>query len=253
MIGSRPTKIPMEQNQRLTPSEGELLNDPSPYRRLVGRLLYLTITRLDVAFSVHVLSQFMQQPRKPHLDATHCVLRYLKQTPGQGILFQSHGELQLKGYCDVDWASCPTTRRSVTGFCVFLGGAPISWKSKKQSVVSRSSAKSEYRSMASLTCELVWLKQLLCDLQVLHLQPTLLYYDNQAALHIAANPIFHERTKHIEIDCHTVREKIQSGLIKTTYVPSTQQIADIFIKPLGSPLFHNLLRKLGTLDIHAPA
>jgi len=253
MIGSRTTKIPMEQNQRLTPSEGELLKDPSPYRRLVDHLLCLTITRPDIAFSVHVLSQFMQQPRKPHLDAAHRVLRYLKLAPGQGILFPSHGKLQLKGYCDADWASCPTTKRSVTGFCVFLGGAPISWKSKKQSVVSRSSAESEYRSMASLTCELVWLKQLLCDLQVPHSQPTLLYCDNQAASHIATNPVFHECTKHIEIDCHTMREKIQLGLIKTTYVPSTQQIADIFTKPLGSLLFHNLLRKLGTLDIHSPA
>jgi len=195
----------------------------------------------------------MQQPRKPHLDAAHRVLRYLKLAPGQGILFPSHGKLQLKGYCDADWASCPTTRRSVTRFCVFLGGAPISWKSKKQSIVSRSSAESEYTSMASLTYELVWLKQLLCDLQVPHSQQTLLYCDNQAALHIAANPVFHKRTKYIEIDCHIVREKIQSGLIKTIYVSSTQQIANIFTKPLGSLLFHNLLRKLGTLDIHAPA
>jgi len=126
MIGAIPTKISMEQNQRLIPSKGELLKDPSPYRRLVGRLLYITITRLYIDFSIHVFSQFMQQPRKPLLDVAHRVLRYLKLTPGQGILFPSHGKLQLKGYCDTDWASCPTTRRSVTGFCVFLGGAPIS-------------------------------------------------------------------------------------------------------------------------------
>ncbi|CAL9018843.1 unnamed protein product, partial [Prunus brigantina] len=161
------------------------------------------------------------------LGAALRVLRYLKKAPGQGIL-------------------------SVTGFCIFLGDAPISWKSKKQTTVSRSSAEAEYRSMASITCELVWLKYLLEDLQIKHEQPATLFCDNQAALHIAANPVFHERTKHIELDCHTVRERIQSGLIATTHVPSTHQIADIFTKPLGSALFHHHLRKLGALDIHAP-
>ena len=128
---------------------------------LIGKLIYLTITRPEITYSVNTLSQFMQEPRKPHLEAVHRVLRYLKNAPGQGLLFPSHGKLQLTGFCDVDWGGCLNTRRSVTGYCVFLGNSLISWKSKKQVTVSRSSTESEYRSMALTICELTWLRYLL--------------------------------------------------------------------------------------------
>ncbi|CAL9007107.1 unnamed protein product, partial [Prunus brigantina] len=134
------------------------------------------------------------------------LLYYLKGAPSQGLLFPSHGSLHLTAYCDADWARCPFTRRSVTGYRIFLGKSLISWKSKKQVTVSRSSAEAEYRSMAATTCELTWLRYLLRDLQVEHNQPATLLCDNKAALYIAANPVYHERTKHIELDCHTVRE-----------------------------------------------
>ncbi|XP_043697246.1 uncharacterized mitochondrial protein AtMg00810-like [Telopea speciosissima] len=253
LLAAKPVSFPMEQNSRLDPDTGSPLPDPSQYRQLIGRLLYLTITRPDIAYCVNNLSQFMQLPRQPHMDAANRVLRYLKSAPGTCILFSASSNLRLTAFCDSDWAACPTTRRSITGYVTFLGNSLISWKSKKQSTISRSSAEAEYRSMATATCEFIWLRALLQDLGVPQSSPMQLYCDNQAAIHIVANPVYHERTKHIEIDCHVVRERIQDGSISTSHVASSMQLADILTKPLGGTIFHSLLSKMGVLDLHAPS
>jgi hypothetical protein len=181
----------MEQNIKLSDA-GNLLKDPSQYRRLVGCLIYLTITPPDIMYSVHVLSWFMHAPHKPHMDAALRVLRYLKGAPGQGLFFSSQNGMSLRAFCDSDWAGCPMTRRSTTSYCVFLGSSLVSWRTKRQKTMLLSSAEAEYRAMIGTCCELSWLRSLLKDLQILHPKPTLLHCDNKAALHIAANPIFHE-------------------------------------------------------------
>ncbi|KAJ1703741.1 hypothetical protein LUZ63_003520 [Rhynchospora breviuscula] len=251
LLGGKPAAFPIEQNHNLSIASGKPMEDPERYRRLIGRLIYLTITRPDLCYSVHILAQFMHAPLDVHYDAAIRVMRYLKGNPGQGILLRADSNLTLYGYCDSDWATCPLTRRSLTGYFVMLGTSPISWKTKKQHTVSRSSAEAEYRSMATTACELTWLKTLLQSLGVSHTQPMKLMCDSQAALHIAANPVFHERTKHIEIDCHFVRDQIQAGCIVASHIRTNEQLADIFTKALGKRQFHYLLGKLGILNLHA--
>ncbi|RVW41167.1 Retrovirus-related Pol polyprotein from transposon RE2 [Vitis vinifera] len=252
LLGAKPCGFPIEQNHRLGLANGELLSNPESYRRLVGRLIYLAVTRPDLAYSVHILSQFMHEPRIEHWEAALRVVRYLKGTPGQGILLRADSDLSLQGWCDSDWAACPVTRRSLSGWLVFLGQSPISWKTKKQHTVSRSSAEAEYRAMAAVTCELKWLKGLLLSLGVHHPKAIKLFCDSQSALHMAKNPVFHERTKHIEVDCHFVRDAITDGLIAPSYVPTVTQLADIFTKALGKKQFDYLLAKLGIFEPHAP-
>ncbi|XP_026394546.1 uncharacterized protein LOC113289229 [Papaver somniferum] len=253
LLGAKPAEFPMETNHRLSLDKGDLFTDVEKYRRLIGSLIYLSVTRPDLAYSVHILSQFMQLPRIAHWEAALRVVRYLKKNPGQGILSRSDSGLNLKGWCDSDWAGCPLTRRSLTGWFVLLGYSPISWKTKKKHTVSRSSVEAEYISMAAATCELKWLKKLLGDLGVHHPHGMHLLCDSQSALYIAQNPVFHERTKHIEVDCHLVRDAIMQKIITPSYTPTTVQLVDIFTKSLGKAQFQYLISKMGMCDLHAPS
>lgn len=244
----------MDPNLKLSKSVGKPLNEDevASYRRLIGILLYLQISRPDISFTVHRLSQFLQQPTSSHLHLVHQLLRFLKGSHGQGILLKPVTTFHLRAFVDADWGACLDTRRTVSGFCVFFGDSLISWKSKKQTTVARSSAEVEYRALAAVTTELLWIHQLFSDFQVKLLLLAAVFCDNQAAIAIASNPTFHERTKHIEIDCHFVRDKLLDSFLKLLSVRSHSQLADVFTKPLPAAVLNSIMNKLGVINIHTP-
>ena len=250
-LGAKSCSSSMALGIHLT-REDELFEDPERYRRLVGKLNYLTVTRPDIAHSVSVVSHYMSSPTVDNWAVVEHILCYLKGAPGRGILYDNHGKNRVECFTDADWAGSKEDRRSTSGYCVFVGGNLVSWKSKKQGVVSRSSAESEYRAMTQSVCEIMWLCQLLMAVGIITMVLTKLWCDNQTALHIASNPVFHEQTKHIDIDCYFVREKIQLGLISTGYVKTGEQLGDIFTKALSGDRVSYLCNKLGMIDIYAP-
>ena len=230
LTDTRIVDSPLEVNARYTPSDGTPLPDPALFRSVVGSLVYLTITRPDIAYVVHIVSQFISSPTSIHWAAVMRIIRYLRGTLYQSLLFSSTSSLELRAFSDADWAGDPTDRKSTTSYCVFLGDSLISWKSKKQDAVSRSSTEAEYRAMASTTCEIVWLRWLLADMGVFLSSPTPMYCDNKSAIQIAHNTVFHERSKHIEIDCHVTRYHLQHGTLSLPFVSSSMQLADFFTK-----------------------
>ncbi|RVW98037.1 Retrovirus-related Pol polyprotein from transposon RE1 [Vitis vinifera] len=256
LTDSKTVDTPIELNAHLTPSGGgggggEPLSNPSLYRRLVGNLVNLTVTRPDISYVVHQVSQYLSAPRSTHYVVVLRILRYLKGTLFHGLFYSAQSPLVLHAFFDADWAGDPTDCRSTTGYCFFLGSSLISWRSKKQTFVARSSTEVEYRALADTTSELLWLRWLLKDLGVSTSSTTPLYCDNQSAIHIAHNDVFHERTKHIEIDCHFIRYHLVHGALKLFSVSSKDQLADIFTKSLPKRRTRDLVDNLKLVS-HPP-
>ncbi|XP_019234410.1 PREDICTED: uncharacterized protein LOC109214903 [Nicotiana attenuata] len=243
-LSCSPLSLPLDPNVKLKAKEGVPLPDPMCYKKLIGKLNFLTNTRLDIDFSVQHLSKFMQDPREPELKAGYHILRYLKADPNLGVFFSKNVDYTVRAYCDSDWASCPDSRKSVTGYIVLLGDSPISWKPKKRETISLSSAEAEYKSIRKVVGELVWLQRLLEELTVPFSSPIAVFCDSQSALHIVRNPVFHERMKHIEVDCHFFRNNLQEGLISLLHIRTDHQLADILTKALTGIKHSNILSKL---------
>ncbi|GKF51394.1 ribonuclease H-like domain-containing protein [Tanacetum coccineum] len=194
----------------------------------------------------------MHDPREPHLNAMKRVLCYLCGTTDLGLqLFQSTTS-QLIAYFDVDWAGCPATRRSTSGYYVFLGDNLLTWSSKCQDTLSHYSAEAEYRGVTNSVAETSWIRNLFRELLTPLSIATLVYCDNVSAVYMSANPVQHQRTNHIEIYIHFVRDKVVAGHVRVLHVPSRFQYADIFTKELSYPLFTDFRSSLSVRKSSAP-
>ncbi|KAJ0683370.1 putative RNA-directed DNA polymerase [Helianthus annuus] len=211
------------------------------YRQTVGALQYATLSRPDIAFAVNKVCQFMHAPTENHWAGVKRILCYLKGTVNLGLLFRhntgsrlqafsdSHWATSLTAFLDSDWAGCPVDRRSTGGYAIYLGSNLISWSAHKQRTVSRSSTEPEYKAIADTVAELIWLKSLLHELGLISKASTL-WCDNLGATYLSANPVFHARTKHVEVDYHFVREQVTQGKLNVKFISTDDQIADVFTK-----------------------
>ncbi|KAH9666887.1 ABC transporter G family member 40 [Citrus sinensis] len=235
---------PLATTDKLSKFMGTKYSDPTQYRRAIGGLQYAVLTRPEIAYAVNKLSQFMASPLQPHLLACKRVLSYLKETVDYGLSFRKSDSFDLIAYSDADWGSDPDDRRSTSGYCIYLGDNLVSWSSKKQSVVSKSSVESEYRAMALACAEITWICSVLKEINVKLSYTPLLLSDSTSAAAIATNPVLHSKTKHIEIDIHFVRDMVEKKEVEVAFVSSNDQIADVLTKPLTYPKFSFFRNKL---------
>ncbi|KAL5854358.1 hypothetical protein ACOSQ3_004176 [Xanthoceras sorbifolium] len=219
MLGCKPPDTLMDATTKLGAKGDSKTIDKGRYQRLVGKLIYLSHTRPDIGFAVSSVSQFMNNPNEEHMKAIYLILRYLKKTPGKGLYFGKNNNRKIEVFADADWAGSPIDRRSTTGYCTYIWGNLVTWHSKKQSVVSRSSAEAEFTAMTHAVCEGMWLRRLLKELWFAA-DSISMFCDNQAAIRIAKNPVHRDMTKHVEIDRHFIKEKLDDKTLDLLHTPT---------------------------------
>ena len=247
MENAKPVATPVDTSTKLMKPESHSEEDMKqyPFREVIGSLMYLAVgTRPDIAFAVNSLSQYNTCYTKEHWVAAKRVLRYIKGTLRYGLTFKKT-EIGLQGFADADWGACTNDRRSYTGYAFTLGGATISWEAKKQRTVALSSTEAEYMALTEAVKEAIHLRRFLKEIGVQMKDPTPIWNDNQGAQKLAQNAVFHNRTKHIDIRHHFVREVLKDGSIKVDYMPTTKMMADVLTKGLGGPRHQEHITGMG--------
>ena len=239
--GCKPSPTPLSTSEKLSLTEGTPLSkeDNTKYRSLVGALQYLTLTRPDISFAVNKVCQFFHAPTTVHWTAAKRIVRYVKNTLSIGLNFSKSPSTLVSAFSDSDWAGSLDDRRSTGGFAVFFGPNLISWSARKQATVSRSSTEAEYKALANATAEIIWVQSILKELGVRNTQAPCLWCDNLGATYLSANPMFHARTEHIEIDFHFVRERVANKQLDIRFVHSRDEVADGFTKALPTRSFED--------------
>ncbi|KAE8728448.1 hypothetical protein F3Y22_tig00004355pilonHSYRG00008 [Hibiscus syriacus] len=245
MENCKPISTPAEYGIKMTKHEEGESVDPTFFKSLVGSLRYLTYTRPDILHAVGLVSRYMESPTTTHFKAAKRILRYLKGTIDFGLFYSVSNDYKLVGYSDSDWGGDIDNRRSTTGFVFFMGDIAFTWMSKKQPIVTLSTCEAEYVATTSCVCHAIWLRNLLKEIGLIQEEPTKVCVDNKSAIALAKNPVFHDRSKHIDIRYHYIRECVARKDVEVEYMKSQDQVADIFTKPLTSEDFLRLRNLLG--------
>jgi hypothetical protein len=248
MEGCNSCSVPMESRLKLSKDSTAPPVDATMYRSVVGSLRYLVHTRPDIAYSVGFVSRFMEKPTEEHWAAVKHILRYIAGTLEYGCSYGGESG-KLIGYSDNDMASDVDSRKSTTGALFFLGSNPISWQSQKQKVVALSTCEAEYIAATTGACQAIWLARLLGDLTGEKPRAATLRVDNKSAISLIKNPVFHERSKHIDLRYHFIRECVEKGQIFVEFTRTEAQLADILTKPLGRVKFQEMREKIGVTKI----
>ena len=246
MKDCNPSQIPMEPRLKLSKESTNPPVDTTLYRSIVGNLRYLLHTSPDLAFSIGMVSRYMEKPTTEHMAAVKHILRYVKGTLNLGCVYEKkEGSLELIGYSDSDLAGDTDDRKSTSGLIFFLGSNPISWCSQKQKVVALSSCEAEYIATCAAACQEVWLGRLLANLLKTEVKKVVLKIDNQSAIALSKNSVHHERSKHIDTRFHYIRDCVESGMIEIQHVCTEDQHADILTKSLARMKFLEMRERIG--------
>ena len=247
MLESSSATTPMATATKLDQHQGTEI-DVTSYRGMIGSLLYLTASRPDIMYATCLCARFQAQPREPQLIAVKRIFRYLKGYPDLGLWYLRESDFKLIGYSDADFAGCKVDRKSTSGGCQFLGDRLVSWSSKNQKSISTSTTEAEYIAAGSCCAQILWMKNHLQDYGLPNSKIPI-YCDNQSAIAMTGNPVQHSLTKHISIRYHFIREHIMEGTIELHFVPTDQQLADIFTKPLAEAVFIKLVNELDMVSL----